>query len=102
MKVNALIVSLLSFFTILSSLTLSPAFAAARDAEGQDKKPKRVIQTYVNATIITQDMKQAVRKLQEVVRQYNGLIQNMSSDSNNMTGSATIQIPPDRAASFLT
>jgi len=95
MKIKVLLVLLISF------LTLSPAFAAAKAAEGQEKKTKRVVQTYVNATIITSDMKQSVRKLQEVVRQYNGMIQNMSSDSNTTTGSATIQVPPDRAASFL-
>jgi hypothetical protein len=84
------------------SLTFTPALAAGKDAEGQGKKPMRVFQTHVNATIITSDMKGTVQKLQGIVRQYNGMIQHLSSDSNNTTGSATIQIPPDKAASFLT
>jgi hypothetical protein len=91
----------LALLSLLCIFTIMPVYPSPREGSGQEGRPKRVLQTYLNATLVVTDMRKSAAKLQEIVRQYNGTIQNMSADSNNMSGSATVQIPPDKATAFM-
>jgi hypothetical protein len=90
-------------FLTMALLICAAAFAMAapgRDPVGLDLN-RRILQVNINATIITQDFNKSAKKLSDLVKQYNGTLMNYSSDSNNTSANATIQIPPDKATSFM-
>jgi hypothetical protein len=93
MRHMAIVLLVLTIVWCTSSLSF-----AERDSVG---KGQRILQTYVNATIISNDLRKVSSKLNDIVRQYNGTITNMSFSKNEDSGSATIQIPTEKAASLM-
>ena len=83
----------------LSLCVMSPSGVFARqDGAGKEKK---YLQTYVNASIIVSDFKKLSGKLNDITKQYSGSITNFSISKNEDTGSATLQIPAEKATSLM-
>ncbi|MEQ8191824.1 MAG: DUF4349 domain-containing protein [Candidatus Eremiobacterota bacterium] len=61
----------------------------------------RIVQTYVNCTIIIEDYIKTQNGLYGLVKQYNGNLTNFDFNQQNGTGNATVQINPDKLSSFL-
>jgi hypothetical protein len=97
---NKVMVCAVVFAVLLFSQAVITLAAQKQDPESVDMN-RRIFQTNINATIITQDFNKSAKKLGDLVKQYNGILMNYSSDSNNTSANATIQIPPDKAASFI-
>ncbi|MDQ7822317.1 MAG: DUF4349 domain-containing protein [Candidatus Eremiobacteraeota bacterium] len=73
---------------------------AALEAEAS-KPRKRVVQTYINATVIASDLPTAAGRLTDMVKQHKGILSNLNIDDNSASGNASIQIPTAAVSSFL-
>lgn len=62
---------------------------------------ERIVQTYVNCSIIIEDYIKTQNGLYGLVKQYNGNLTNFDFNQQNGSGNATVQINPDKVSSFL-
>lgn len=62
---------------------------------------ERIVQTYVNCSIIIDDYIKTQNSLYGLVKQYNGNLTNFDFNQQNRSGNATVQINPDKISSFL-
>jgi len=62
---------------------------------------EKIVQTYVNCSIIIEDYVKAQNGLYGLVKQYNGNLTNFDFNQQNGSGNATVQLNPDKVSSFL-
>ncbi len=62
---------------------------------------ERIVQTYVNCSIIIEDYVKTQNGLYGLVKQYNGNLTNFDFNQQNGAGNATVRINPDKVSSFL-
>lgn len=87
---------LLALFVIIAALPCYP------ETDGRDGQ-KRLLQKNYNVTIATDDFSKASRRLAEIVNQYDGnaMNQSINFNRNDNSGSASLQIPANKAPSFM-
>jgi len=62
---------------------------------------EKIMQTYVNCTLVIQDHISAQKTLYDIVRQYKGNIRSYNFDQKNNSGSSSISISSDKINDFL-
>jgi hypothetical protein len=90
---------LLCFLLFLTMQT--PAFADSVPVNQNPGGNEKIVQTYVNCSIIIEDYSRVQNVLYGIARQYNGEITNFNFNQQSNSGNATVQINPDKINSFL-
>ena len=62
---------------------------------------EKIVQTYVNCSIIIEDYIKTQNSLYGLVKQYNGELTNFDFNQQNGSGNATVRLNPDKVSSFL-
>lgn len=91
--------SLLVMVSALSVVTLS--VSAEESSTAGSSKGKRMVQVSISATVLTENLTETTRKINDISAQFKGTVQSLNFDSNNSSGNAQILIPPEKASFFM-
>ncbi|MHC9541098.1 MAG: DUF4349 domain-containing protein [Vulcanimicrobiota bacterium] len=91
--------SLALMVSTLSEMML-PVLAQERSLPDSSVR-KRMVQVSISATVLSENLTETTRKINDISAQFKGTVQSLNFDSNNSSGNAQILIPPDKASFFM-
>ncbi len=86
--------------SLLAAMQL-PVNAQEKPSTGNSMK-QRLVQVSISATVLTENLTETTRKINDITTQFKGTVQSLNFDSNNTSGNAQILIPPEKASFFMT